>query len=177
MSAAIFDGIAAGLKADPSSIAKSANGVFQFSLSKPATIGGRLQDDEVKPGVEGGEGGRDARRATPTSSRWRRASSTSMQAFTSGELQDKEQMIAKLAVEIDVRARSAHARVRPSLRRQHGARPATGRAHRQAAKKHAGKAAPAAAQSPAASSSGGGGGRHPRRTGCSTAIFETAARG
>ena len=36
MSAAIFDGIAAGLKADPS-IAKKANGVFQFNLSKPAS--------------------------------------------------------------------------------------------------------------------------------------------
>ena len=36
MSAAIFDGIAAGLKADPT-IAKKANGVFQFNLSKPAS--------------------------------------------------------------------------------------------------------------------------------------------
>ena len=31
-----FDGIAAGLKADPT-IAKKANGVFQFNLSKPAS--------------------------------------------------------------------------------------------------------------------------------------------
>ena len=33
MSAAIFDGIAAGLKADPT-IAKKANGVFQFNITK-----------------------------------------------------------------------------------------------------------------------------------------------
>ena len=174
MSAAIFDGIAAGLKADPS-IAKKANGVFQFNLSKPAS-----------------EWVVDCKAATVTPGKAAKADVTltlsdadfvamaagklnGMQAFMSGKLK------------IKVRARRPPSLLHPRLHRDFRSRthppvaPQGNMALAQkfgaltdAAKKHAGKAAPAAA-APAASSSGGGGDGPAGFA--STAIFETIAAG
>ena len=130
MSAAIFDGIAAGLKADPT-IAKKANGVFQFNLSKPAS-----------------EWVVDCKAATVTPGKAAKADVTltlsdadfvamaagklnGMQAFMSGKLKIKVRASAAVAVQPAPAPRSplTHASTHRSAG-QHGARAKVWRAHR-----------------------------------------------
>ena len=147
MSAAIFDGIAAGLKADPS-IAKKANGVFQFNLSKPAS---EWVVDCKAATVKPGKAAKADVTLTLSDADFVAMAAgklNGMQAFMSGKMKIKGNM---------------------ALAQKFGALT-------DAAKKHAGKAAPAAAAPAAASSSGGGGGDGPAGF-ASTAIFETIGAG
>ena len=175
MSAAIFDGIAAGLKADPT-IAKKANGVFQFNLSKPAS---EWVVDCKKGTVSSGKAAKADVTLTLSDADFVAMAAgklNGMQAFMSGKLK------------IKVRARRPPSPFHPLLHRALRSRtrlpiaPQGNMALAQkfgaltdAAKKHAGKAAPAAAAA-AASSSGGGGGDGPAGF-ASTAIFETIGAG
>ena len=174
MSAAIFDGIAAGLKADPT-IAKKANGVFQFNLSKPASEWVvDCKAATVKPGK--------AAKADVTLT----LSDADFVAMAAGKLNGMQAFMSG-KLKIKVRARRPPSPFHPLLHRALRSRtrlpiaPQGNMALAQkfgaltdAAKKHAGKAAPAAA-APAASSSGGGGDGPAGFA--STAIFETIGAG
>ena len=175
MSTAIFDGIAAGLKADPS-IAKKANGVFQFNLMKPAS---EWVVDCKAATVKPGKAAKADVTLTLSDADFVAMAAgklNGMQAFMSGKLKIKVRACAAVSVPPAPAPRSplTHASTRPpqgnmALAQKFGALT-------DAAKKHAGKAAPAAAAPAAASSSGGGGGDDPAGF-ASTAIFETIGAG
>ena len=126
MSAAIFDGIAAGLKADPT-IAKKANGVFQFNLSKPASEWVvDCKAATVKPGK--------AAKADVTLT----LSDADFVAMAAGKLNGMQAfMSGKLKIKVRASATVAAAPHSPLTRApahrftgQHGARPKVWRAHR-----------------------------------------------
>ena len=130
MSAAIFDGIAAGLKADPS-IAKKANGVFQFNLSKPAS---EWVVDCKAATVKPGKAAKADVTLTLSDADFVAMAAgklNGMQAFMSGKLKIKVRASAAAAVPPAPAPRSpltlasAHRSAG-----QHGARPKVRRAHR-----------------------------------------------
>ena len=130
MSAAIFDGIAAGLKADPS-IAKKANGVFQFNLSKPAS---EWVVDCKAATVKPGKAAKADVTLTLSDADFVAMAAgklNGMQAFMSGKLKIKVRASAAVAVQPAPAPRSplTHASTRRSAG-QHGARPKVWRAHR-----------------------------------------------
>ena len=174
MSAAIFDGIAAGLKADPT-IAKKANGVFQFNLSKPAS---EWVVDCKAATVKPGKAAKADVTLTLSDADFVAMAAgklNGMQAFMSGKLKIKVRATAAVAAPP---APAPHSRSRTRLPLAPQGNMALAQkfgALTDAAKKHAGKAAPAAAPA-AASSSGGGGGDGPAGF-ASTAIFETIGAG
>ena len=118
MSAAIFDGIAAGLKADPT-IAKKANGVFQFNLSKPAS---EWVVDCKAATVKPGKAAKADVTLTLSDADFVAMAAgklNGMQAFMSGKLKIKvraRRPPSRLHPRLH-RALRSYARVRPSLRR------------------------------------------------------------
>ena len=173
MSAAIFDGIAAGLKADPT-IAKKANGVFQFNLSKPAS---EWVVDCKAATVKPGKAAKADVTLTLSDADFVAMAAgklNGMQAFMSGKLKIKVRASCRRRGSPPMH-RALRSRTRPPIAPQGNMALAQKfGALTDAAKKHAGKAAPAAA-APAASSSGGGGDGPAGFA--STAIFETIGAG